>query len=357
MKKEDDKTIIEMVQNDNHYQIKTTPEAILRSFEEKQNLATQKEKASKRKKKIIFSLLGGAGLAMAASILTIVIMNNHQGLLPSNVSPKFMTELISFSNYQKEQKASPLQNRILKKNDAVVQENDFYYAVDIFDEHYSFLDNNMRFDEKKLSTANIKLEKPIVFESENYLYQTGFSYQGEPIFTIYYNDLSSLETKNKSEAKAIYVKEKEQYRLNIAKEFQIEGKEYEEEFHLTFFNINDSRDIYSIEKEKEVEGKEAEHSYTLKRFQSLNDFQSDKAFLEISYEFELDGKNQETQLEIKGENKEYEFDNIIPIENGYQFDATLEDQTINTSIQGITLKKENDKRHYRYQELEKTMPN
>ena len=348
MKLEEDKDILNRIKKEETYEIKTSATEILNTYKYQQSLKENKEKASKKKTKIISSIFGGiAVFGVAAAALAIVIGLNDDAIdentfVTPSESKELVNELVSFASFQKDE-SSPSKRNVRKayRSKEDDEETEFFTVVDVFDTYFEFLNGNLDYDQKLLVSVDHYLEEGVSYDNVTYHYESKYSYGEKEIFTIYYNDISNIKDGNKvkGEYDTIYVSNSVTYQTHIEKEVKQKDNEYEEEIFITFTNLNDSSDIYSIQREAEKDGKEIENSYSLKSYSSLKDLEDDEPYLEVCYEFESEHDKSEVSLEIKTFDSEYEFESILRKDNTFTFNAKIENKILSFDfeLKGITL--------------------
>lgn len=368
MKKFDDQKIIEAVKKDTNYQIKTSSADILRKY--RSEIAEPvKEKHTKRN----FFVFGGVGVTLvtAAALLAVVFTssnndnsNNGGSILPNPTikNASFQEQLAAFSAFNDIKDDQTLKSlfKVKKANtlEESEDENDESESENkISKETFEDICSTYHEIDTSLSELNKETElKGSVFNKEikgnKYTYINELYYKGElkPFAKMYFNDEELVtEEEGENEFQALYEHDDKFYSLTIEKEIEIEQDEKEIEYILKFKGM-DNNHSYEIKKENEFEGVESESCYSYKDYSDGN---FNNLIYELTYKFEKEGSEEEFEVQILKDKKEYLFENIIEKENIVTFVAELEVINGDKLAEGIEVKgqKENNKTTYTYEDL------
>ncbi len=357
MKKIDDLKIIEKVKKEeSNYQIKLTSQEILNSYYSLPDIKSQKEKKAK-KKTIGFSILGGALLVGALATIIVIIPNENNkkpteieqtDFVTPNCSLTLTQELLTFASFNnsninqnlklfnEKHKFSRVYNRN-NKDESYLTEDILKEIVQGYDE-VSIGINNLFNLENNLVQKNYA--EKFTYNDKEYLYRTDYLYQNNVISSLYYNDLSSFDDGDEltNYLNALYLVDNKYYSVYINQEIEKEDtNEIENEIEAIFIGEND---FYKVNKENESESNKSESAFTFTQFASSHDAfndDDDNFIYEIEYSYEIEGNDEEIELQItdKIKDKEYQYQHIKKInDNEYQFHYKYEDEYSDLEFEG-----------------------
>lgn len=331
--------------------IKTDPASVLLAYERR-----KEEAPERKKKKWILPLSLSSSLLAAASVVTAIVIVNNQGEGPNGIpfkpeaSSVMAEELFSFHSFEGGREASSLMRRsFYKGRNEAFSSTPFYQTASSFEEYYSFFSSCHTYDSNALSVSHTVLEDPFLHSGRSYAYKGEFSYEEKSIFTLYYSDMGGMKEKKEATFFAYYESPEGEYEVTIKKEEEVDEEEREKKISLSFFNVANESDIFLIERKEEIEEKEEERSYSLERFASFSAYQAEESYLSLSFEIEKD-HGQETSFEIEKGEKEFEYENILAVEEGYSFDASFDDGKTEYRFENVSLALLENGHSYSYQE-------
>ncbi len=366
MKKVDDKKIINLT-NSSNYEIKTTSLNILNKYELVKNKIDITKKNKQKKKKIIsFSILfGGLSMVLATSLVIGLLFNkdsinqNNTNFITPNKSSDLFNELISFSNYNDSFNIVNKTN-LMKFANSNINEDEFNFTVEIFDQNLTFVNNFLDFNHKKLVSKNTALVDKYELNNKTYKYLSIYYYEDKEFFKFYYNDLHEIvdDDEKISSIEAIYIINNKTYLANINKKVEQDEDEFESEFEIKFVNQDDNNDCYIIKSENEIEDNEIENSYSILNFESYSKFNDNEYKDKIIFNYELEDNETDFDFEIKDKNDKFDyiFNHINKTNNIYTFNSYIKnvDKDFDLELKNIKLEiLENNSHSYTYQEYKK----
>lgn len=327
---EDDKKIVNAVQENENYQIKTTADSILAAYQKRQQASKPHPSFLPKKKKTgWFVGIPLVGALTAAGICLGIFLHPSSPSSPvpyaPDNSPTVLRELVSFASFNGGQSSS-LAPKAKKLN--LLSETEDYLeplkkAASRLDEYFDFFTSCYEFTPNDLVISSEKLKEPYTLKDESYDYVSHYSYLNKEVFSFYYGDLSSLENPTSSTFSGVFVQGDSSYKTTIKKEVEKEESEVEEEISMEFVNTSFPWDVFVVEKANETEEGESENSFCLKKYLGIDALTREDPTVSFTYEFECDEEGTETSFEIQVGNNEFSFEHITYSQNVYTFDVEV----------------------------------
>ncbi len=339
---EDDKKIVDAVQENENYQIKTTADSILAAYQKRQQESKPHPSFMPKKKKTgWFVGIPLVGALTAAGICLGIFLHPSSPSTPvpyaPDNSPTVLRELVSFASFNGGQSSS-LAPKAKKLN--LLSETEDYLsplrkAAETLDGYFDFFSSCYEFTPNDLKITSEKLAEPYTLKNESYDYVSHYSYLNKEVFSFYYGDLSSLENSKSSTFSGVFVQGDTSYKTTIKKEVEQEENEVEEEISMEFVNTSFPRDVFVVEKANEAEEGESENSFCLKYYLGLDALTREDPTVSFTYEFECDDEGAETSFEIQVDNSEFSFEHIAYSQNVYTFDVEVKIPPVEITFKGV----------------------
>ena len=353
---EDDKKIVNAVQENENYQIKTTADSILAAYQKRQQASKPHPSfLSKKKKTGWFVGIPLVGALTAAGICLGIFLHPSSPSSPvpyaPDNSPTVLRELVSFASFNGGQSSS-LAPKAKKLN--LLSESEDYLeplkkAASRLDEYFDFFTSCYEFTPNDLVISSEKLKEPYTLKDESYDYVSHYSYLNKEVFSFYYGDLSSMENPTSSTFSGVFVQGDSSYKTTIKKEVEKEENEIEEEISMEFVNTSFPWDVFVVEKANETEEAESENSFCLKKYLGIDALTREDPTVSFTYEFECDEEGTETSFEIQVGNNEFSFEHITYSQNVYTFDVEVKIPPVEITFKEVKVYVEGAIRNYVYE--------
>lgn len=363
MKQINDKDIIELVQNNRQYEIKTTSQDILKAYQ----LSTKPEKTKKVKHPYLFGGISALVLSGAIAATVIVINNNDSyNNLPSNeqifspvTNSNLKKQLVTFSsltNINSNQTISNLMRLKQAKNNQIT-ENQLREIANIYEKIQLGVNEIFNFDEIEVFTKEVNFE----YNNAIYKYADEFRYKNstEIFATLYHNEITNSKDDDEvvTSFEGIYTFNNNYFKAQFIEETETEIHEQEIELTAIFTNLEDINSYtYIVEKESEFENHSSENSYSYAIYESYQDYlRNEDNFIEkIEYEFE--NEKMELSYETKDNNISCEFNNIRQLNNNiYQFEVEYESNVFEGNYLIKVIYNDNNTRTYSCNDITLTL--
>lgn len=338
---EDDKKIVNAVQENENYQIKTTADSILAAYQKRQQESKPHPSFMPKKKKtgwfVGIPLVGA--LTAAGICLGIFLHPSSPSPVPyaPDNSPTVLRELVSFASFSGGQSSTSTAPKAKKLNllSETQDLSPLSKAAETLDGYFDFFSSCYEFTPSDLKITSEKLKEPYTLKDESYDYVSHYSYLNKEAFSFYYGDLSSLENQKSSTFSGVFVQGDSSYKATIKKEVEQEENEAEEEISMEFVNTSFPWDVFVVEKANETEEGESENSFCLKKYLGLDALTREDPTVSFTYEFECDDEGAETSFEIQVGSSEFSFEHITYSQNVYTFDVEVKIPPIEITFKGV----------------------
>lgn len=335
MKQVKDNEIVDMVKNNENYEIKTKSQDILIAYE------LEKSKASKvndsKKKKIFIGTFSGLALVGACSLALYFAFGKSESLIPSNNNSNnteifiptsnehLKKQLVTFASFNNSNNSSSiLKRKSLNKSLSLADEDKslFEETVDVFEKVEKGVQDVFDYENITIESVSITFS----YNNVEYKCANKFLKNNELLATFYFNE--RVIDDDEVEFSGLYVVENMYYNAVFVEENEVSKNETEKEVVACFEAIDKTIDpyYYVVEKEEEYEEHESENSYSYSVYNSKSDYLRENFITKVEYEFE----NQIMEISYEESTKQYEFSNISLSnysENSYTFNASYEDET------------------------------
>lgn len=340
MKRIDDKDIINLIKNNENYEIKTTSEDILKSFElEKKTLVTPQKKINK-KKIFIGSSFGTLFLSGAVALAAVVIINNGKSKNPLKeeiFSPitnnDLKKQLVTFSSFTNPTSNSYRDNLIFKdilkikdrdlNSENELTEENFTQIVNVYEKIQNGVNEVFNFNEITVTTREIEYK----FNDKTYDYVDEFIDANDIVIaSLYHNEvkISNDDEETTMSFEGLYVFNNTHFEAKFVEEKEIEEDEKEIEVTAIFNNLDDDSYTYVVNKESEFESHLSENSYSYSIYENYESYiNNDDEYIE-KVAYELDDEKLELSYEDRINEIECEFNNIKKRNNGFTFEVEYE---------------------------------
>lgn len=353
---EDDKKIVDAVQENENYQIKTTADSILAAYQKRQQESKPHPSFMPKKKKMgWFVGIPLVGALAAAGICLGIFLHPSSPSAPvpyaPDNSPTVLRELVSFASFSGGQSSTSTAPKVKKLNllSETQDLSPLSKAAETLDGYFDFFSSCYEFTPSDLKIASEKLKEPYTLKDESYDYVSHYSYLNKEAFSFYYGDLSSLENQKSSTFSGVFVQGDSSYKATIKKEVEQEENEAEEEISMEFVNTTFPWDVFVVEKANETEEGESENSFCLKKYLGLDALTREDPTVSFTYEFECDDEGAETSFEIQVGSSEFSFEHITYSKNVYTFDVEAKIPPIEITFKGVKVYVGDVVRNYVYE--------
>lgn len=315
MKIKDDKQIIDLIKQNENYEIKTSSNSIISNY-----LASKNEEPVKKKR--YFLKFGVPALALASSLLIIIPvatnLNNNQVEIPTNEfklgnNSVLVKELATFSSFNFSSDKTSTNNlskiKCSKEKENEVDEYALFKKIANKFNSISYGATSLFFvDNTKIKEETCQFK----FENTTYTYKASLSINEELLGTFYLPTISE-----KNNVKALYINaDNTYYDVKLKHKNEAEEDEREEKTEATFTSLDkDDKTIIVIKKEAEYEGTESENSFSISYYKNKNEYNNDRISYSLKYEIENEDNEEKAEISIKESNKKTNFKDIIKVDD------------------------------------------
>lgn len=311
MKIKDDKQIIDLIKQNENYEIKTSSNSIISNY-----LASKTEEPVKKKR--YFLKFGVPALALVSSLLIIIPiatnLNNNQVEIPTNEfklgnNSVLVKELATFSSFNLSSDVTSTNklSQIKFSKDNEVDENALFKEIANKFNSISYGATSLFFvDNTKIKEETCEFK----FENTTYTYKASLSLSDELLGTFYLPTNSE-----KNNVKALYINaDNTYYDVKLKHKNEVEDDEKEEKTEATFTSLDkDNKTVIVIKKEAEYEGTESENSFSISYYKNKDEYNNERISYSLKYEIENEDNEEKAEISIKENNKKTNFKDITKL--------------------------------------------
>lgn len=313
MKIKDDKKIIDLIKQNENYEIKTSSNSIISNY-----LASKNEEPVIKKR--YFLKFGVPALALASSLLIIIPiatnLNNNQVEIPTNEfklgnNSVLVKELATFSSFNLSSDVTSTNklSKIKFSKDNEVDENALFKEIANKFNSISYGATSLFFvDNTKIKEETCEFK----FENTTYTYKASLSLSDELLGTFYLPTNSE-----KNNVKALYINaDSTYYDVRLKHKSEVEDDEKEEKTEATFTSLDkDNKTVIVIKKEAEYEGTESENSFSISYYKNKDEYNNERISYSLKYEIENEDNKEKAEISIKENNKKTNFKDITKLDD------------------------------------------
>lgn len=313
MKIKDDKQIIDLIKQNENYEIKTSSNSIISNY-----LASKSEEPVKKKR--YFLKFGVPALALVSSLLIIIPiatnLNNNQVEIPTNEfklgnNSVLVKELATFSSFDLSSDVTSTNklSKIKFSKDNEVDENALFKEIANKFNSISYGATSLFFvDNTKIKEETCEFK----FENTTYTYKASLSLSDELLGTFYLPTNSE-----KNNVKALYINaDSTYYDVKLKHKSEVEDDEKEEKTEATFTSLDkDNKTVIVIKKEAEYEGTESENSFSISCYKNKDEYNNERISYSLKYEIENEDNKEKAEISIKENNKKTNFKDITKLDD------------------------------------------